>query len=353
MTDTIITADQLNSILKDLSLGELATSIEQLTNGWSNFTFKFSTKPDGTTFILRQYRPGTLRKLSRENIEYELNFIEYLHKQLRLPVAPAITPPGLVNIDEQTYVALFPFVCGVKYLDKLATPVRQLWQTLAIGRFLGRMHSNISTQHYPVILSDRCSVNFVQVKYKLIHSCQPFAEQRPDLYRRIRRIIDEHTQLVPIVADSNEQIVAEKILQDGLPVGYIHGDIHDDNVLFATNDEKLAAVLDFDDMYVGPLLIDVAMTVCLWCAVGLRVDFDYARQFVNVYEIERGMRLTDAEWNLLETYCYLTLLNQILFTIDNDKSEKEKQETIDELLRPIEHIAEQENVFLDKIRAMK
>ena len=42
MANNTITTDQVAQILDKYSLGELASPIEQLTNGWTNLTLKFS-----------------------------------------------------------------------------------------------------------------------------------------------------------------------------------------------------------------------------------------------------------------------------------------------------------------------
>ncbi|CAF3469715.1 unnamed protein product [Rotaria sp. Silwood1] len=353
MSDKIIAADQLALILNKYSLGELTSPIERLTSGWTNITLKFSTKPDGKVYILREYLPGTLRKISLENIKFELDFIAYLFNELNLPVAPMIDPPGIFTLDNENYCVLFPFIQGIKYLDTPETPVRQLWQTLEISRFLGRMHSNIKTNKFKLVSSNRCSVNFVNIKYELVHSCEEFAEEYPDLYKRIRLITDQHTKSIPLISDKDEQDIFEKNLMKNLPIGYIHADIHDDNVLFSPNENKLAAVLDFDDMYVGPLLIDLALTLCLWCGIGSIFNFEYAREFLFTYQNAREMLLTDDEWNLLETFCYLTILNQILFVIEAEQCAKPSENMINELLLPIEHIAKEENMFLKKVRQIK
>lgn len=350
MAEKRITDDQLNQILMKYSFGELVSSPIYLTNGWTNITMIFQTKPDGKKYILRQYLPGTLRNLSRENILYELNFLSFVSDELKLPVAPMIDPPGLLTIDDQTFLVFFPFIEGQKYLDTPTTPVRQLWQTISIAHFLGRMHSNIKTNLYSIVPSNRCSVNYLSVKYELVHSCDDFAEEYPQLYERIRRIVDENTRSIPLIDDEEEQILFEENLQKNLPIGYIHADIHDDNVLFSLDERKLVAVLDFDDMYVGPLLIDIALTLCLWSSIGSQFNFDYAKEFLRVYQEERQMRLTEDEWNLLEVYCYLTILNQILFVIQSEKSAKRPDEMINELLLPLESIANESERFIEKIR---
>ncbi|CAF0735101.1 unnamed protein product [Adineta steineri] len=353
MTDDIINVHQLSLILSKYSLGELILPIERLTNGWTNLTIKIRTKsPHENIYILRKYLPGPLRKLSLENIKFELNFIAYLYNELHLPVAPMIDPPGIFTLEDndENYCAIFPFIQGIKYLDTPETPVRQLWQTLEISRFLGRMHSNIKTHQFKLISSNRCSINFINVKYKLVHSCEIFQNEYPDLYKRIRIITDHHTQSIPLISDKNQQEIFKENLEKRLPIGYIHADIHDDNVLFSENDNKLVAILDFDDMYIGSLLTDLSMTLCLWCGIGSEFNFDYAKEFLILYQNERQMLLTEDEWNLLEIYCYLTILNQILFVIEAEECAKPAKDMINELLLPIEHIAKEKTMFLKKIR---
>ncbi len=65
------------------------------------------------------------------------------------------------------------------------------------------------------------------------------------------------------------------------------------------------------------------------------------------------MCLTDDEWNLLEIYCYLTILNQILFVIEADECAKPMRNMIIELLLPIEQLAKERKMFLEIIRQIK
>jgi hypothetical protein len=263
-----------------------------------------------------------------------------------------IDPPGIFQINEN-YGAIFPFINGIKYLDTPETPVRQLWQTLEISRFLGQMHSNIKTNKLPLVPSNRRSVNLIEVKYDLVHSCEEFEEEHPDLYKRIRFIVDEHTKSIPLLSDADERKLFEQNFEKNLPFGYVHADIHDDNVLFSPNENKLAAVLDFDDMYIGPFLNDIAMCLCLWCGIGSILNFEYIKQFLIVYQNERQMPLTDDEWNLLEIYCYLTVLNQILFVIEAEECAKPMRNMITELLLPIERLAKERKMFLEIIEQLK
>jgi hypothetical protein len=124
----MITTEELVLILHKYLLDELVSPSEQLTNGYTNLKFKFSTKPDRKTYILREYLPvlGTLQKTSLENIEFELDFLTYLFNEINLPVAPMANQPGIFENNNENYCVIFPFIPGIKYLDIPETPVRQL-----------------------------------------------------------------------------------------------------------------------------------------------------------------------------------------------------------------------------------
>ena len=278
-----------------------------------------------------------------DEIQFELNFISYLFQQYHLPVVSMIDPPGIFLLQNGHYGVLFPFIDGIKYLNTPTNPQRERWQTIEISRFLGRMHS-IDQQE---MTCNRRTINIIDVKYQLVTLCQEFKKDYPDLYHRIRRIIDEHTTRIPLIENELEQIEFEQTFEQNLPKGLIHIDIHDQNVLFHSNQNQLAAVLDFDDMSFGPFLLDIAMTLSFWCSIGSKFQIDYAKEFLKEYQITRNRLLTNEEWDCLELYCYMTMLHQILFTIESNRTIA--NEMIEELLLPIEQISEEKS-FLKKVQ---
>jgi aminoglycoside phosphotransferase (APT) family kinase protein len=110
--------DELAAVLNKWSLGELSSSIEQINDGWTNLTFKFQTKLDEKIYVLREYLPSTQRTIILEDIRFELNFIAFLCNQLHLPVIPMIDPPGIFLLSNGHYCALFPFIDGIKYINR-------------------------------------------------------------------------------------------------------------------------------------------------------------------------------------------------------------------------------------------
>jgi Ser/Thr protein kinase RdoA (MazF antagonist) len=325
----MLTLDELVLILNKYSFDE-PSSLEHLTDGWTNLTYKFQLKSNEKSYILREYLPTTQRIIIFDEIQFELNFISYLFQQYHLPVVPMIDPPGIFILSNGHYGVIFPFIEGIKYVNTPTNARRQLWQTIEISRFLGRMHS-IGKQE----IFNRRIINIVDVKYQLVNSCEQFANDCPDLYQRIRRILDQHTKSIPLIENELEQIKFE----ENLPKGLIHMDIHDDNVLFHPHENQIVAVLDFDDMSYGPFLLDLAMALCFWCSIGSQFQIDYAKQFLTEYQTARKMLLTNDEWNLLELYCYMTMFHQMLFTIQSRDNREVNDEMIEELLLPIEQIS--------------
>jgi Ser/Thr protein kinase RdoA (MazF antagonist) len=343
----MINHEELVLILNKYSLGELLLPIERITDGWTNLTYKFQTTSDQKTYILREYLPSPQRIIKLENIQFELNFISYLYKQFHLPVVPMIDPPGIFLLNNGHYAVIFPFIEGAKYINTSEYPRRQLWQTIKISQFLGRMHSIDKQDSFSIL--NRRTINVVDIKYQLVNSCREFEKNSPDLYKRIRKIIDEYTNVIPLIENQLEQKIFEKKLEKNLPKGIIHADIHDDNVLFYHNRKKIAAVVDFDEMFFGPFLIDIAMTLCFWCSTGSEFRIDYVKEFLIEYQNARNMLLTNDEWDLLELYCYLTMFHQILCTIRSQFSQKVIDDMVDVLLLPIEHIS-RDKIFLKHIQ---
>lgn len=340
----MITNEELSCILNQYSLGELSCSyLERMTDGWTNLTFKFHVKPTDKPYILREYIRDPKQESTLEDIRTELNFISYLFMQYNLPVVPMIDPPGIFVIHNGHYCAIFPFIDGIKYVNSPENSVRQLWQTIEIGRFLGHMHF-IDVQKFSLTFTRR-TINIADIKHQLVNSSDEFDKNHPDLYERIRRIIDENLQAIPLITDELEQRKFEDKLEKNLPKGFIHIDIHDDNVLFSPNQNKIAAVLDFDDMCFGPFLIDIAMTLCFWCSRGPHFDFDYAKEFLVEYQLARKMQLTNDEKALLELYCYIVMLHQILFVVQLKDNERIGVSAINELLLPIEQISKEKKFF--------
>jgi homoserine kinase type II len=111
-----------------------------------------------------------------------------------------------------------------------------------------------------------------------------------DLCARVERIAHADDARIarqaPALLSRLEEVHAARA--QGLPRGLAHGDLFRDNVLFVPDEPKVAALLDFESAYEGPLVYDVMVTILAWCT-GDTLDFDLARALVEGYESERPL----------------------------------------------------------------
>ena len=118
-------------------------------------------------------------------------------------------------------------------------------------------------------------------------------------------------------------------LPSQLPVGLVHGDIYFDNVLF--EDEKLKAILDFEDVRRIFKIYDLGMTVVGICTEGANIIIKKVRALVDGYqeirlleEIEKDSLQLSIEWAAILTSIWRFWKYNIDIP-DADKSEKYMQ----------------------------
>lgn len=173
--------------------------------------------------------------------------------------------------------AVFPWVDGVMSCQRAVTPIR----AAAIGAALGR----VALAGKGIQLSaGRFQEGALRERTERIP-----AETYPIV--RIRTILDD---------------LAKK-RATAVPVGLVHGDLFRDNVLWAN--DSVAALLDFESAFRGPLVYDLAVLLLSWC-YGDAFEPDLARAMVRGYESVR--RLDPAEKHALYTEM---LFGAVRFTI--------------------------------------
>lgn len=85
---------------------------------------------------------------------------------------------------------------------------------------------------------------------------------------------------------------------EDLPRGFVHGDLFSDNILFMDN--KLVAVLDFEEACIYFLLFDLGMCVTGCCTVNGRFSLDLAAELIHGYQSVR--KLQPLEQQLLQLH---------------------------------------------------
>ena len=151
--------------------------------------------------------------------------------------------------------AVFPWVEGAMVCQRGMTPGR----AQAVGAALARVH--------------------------LAGGSIPLGEGRfhiDALRTRLERIPEPY----PIVRIRTILAALAENRDDALPVGLVHGDLFRDNVLWSC--EGIAALLDFESAFRGPLVFDLAVTLLAWC-YGDAFEPVLARALVSGYEAARPL----------------------------------------------------------------
>lgn len=120
---------------------------------------------------------------------------------------------------------------------------------------------------------------------------------------------------------------------NNLPRGVCHCDTHPSNFLY--KNEKLIAVLDFDDASYVPLLYDITNMIYFWAwPHKKKLNFETAKTLLNEYSKYR--KLTRMEKNHLYDFLKMVIFMSIGWFIDVDddfSSEKKKIETLNSIGR--------------------
>ncbi|RXZ72455.1 phosphotransferase [Agromyces albus] len=236
-----------------------------LEGGEDNGNFRIAT--DKGEVVLREYRVSGIEK-----IRAELRLVAFLGQNGYPTPAPFHTASGELVIEAARPIAVFPWVPGDVPPEMTAPLAGQL------GGLLARMHlltADWTDERIPVI--DRLG---------LLH--QGLAS-RPEL----DGVDDWHDRVRDFLEGRSEEL--ERLHE--LPSGPLHHDLHRQNLLVA--DGEVTAVLDFDELNHGPLVIDLAR-VFHYLAVDdpdRRLPRDLADAAVAGYERTRA--LSDAERELL------------------------------------------------------
>ncbi|WP_030159615.1 phosphotransferase [Glycomyces sp. NRRL B-16210] len=196
---------------------------EPLEGGWDNGNFRVPT--DRGAMVVREYRVSGIEK-----VRAELRLVAHLAEH-GYPTPPPLAAGGEPVLDAERPVAVFPWVAG-EVPEAMTPPLAE-----RAGELLARMHlltADWDDDRVPVI--DRHGL------------LRDSLDLRPPLagvdawHEATRRFLDERT-------DELDRLAL-------LPSGPLHHDLHRHNLLVA--DGEVTAVLDFDELNRGPLVIDLA-----------------------------------------------------------------------------------------------
>lgn len=234
-----------------------------LDGGEDNGNFRIAT--DQGEVVLREYRMSGIEK-----IRAELRLVAFLGENGFPTPAPFRTASGELVVEAERPSAVFPWVPGEVSTEMTAALAGQ------VGELLARMHlltADWTDERIPVI--DRLGL----LRQGL--AARPELDGVDDWHDRVRDFLEHRSEEL------------ERLHE--LPSGPLHHDLHRQNLLVA--DGEVTAVLDFDELNRGPLVIDLAR-VFHYLAVDhpdRRLPRDLADAAVAGYERTRALSDTERE----------------------------------------------------------
>lgn len=268
-------------------------AVEQLRSWWCNTVLRVDA--DGEQLVLRRYG-----LTPPEEVRWELALLLHLGAH----AFPTITPlaHGRSGGADATdaYLAeflgapaiLYPYIEGDNACGGRVQPERAIPQTAAVVARLHELTAGLIVPH-PRVQSGTDS-------RRLLREFRAYAAQRDastpepaldDLLLWAERMERDLTSRIAPYADRPSE----------LPRGIVHHDAHCANVLF--RDDRLVALIDFDDACEGFLISDLAALVANWSASwGGRAALDPERALLVVREYERRRPLTSVERDLLPDF---------------------------------------------------
>jgi len=215
--------------------------------------------------LVARITPHPAPNVHNDFLPTQIAILHYLRSQ-GLPVIEYVgNKCGEFNAStgEIYRVSLYHYVSG----KHLTSPplVRDDWQVESVGHFCGQL-SVVGARY----LEDNAGIS---------------AALPPKPFLSAQRIIDDLESITPegiLYSDvdfQRKELLVNQIkkmreyavgidwspLNNTLPCGILHSDLHDQNLLFHSTDHAIAGVIDWDDMSIGPLVMDLAMALANWC----------------------------------------------------------------------------------------
>jgi len=253
MSDTEFSQiEELSPILDYFSLG-LPTNVRYIDKFANKDYFCITEK--GQFFIkIFQERQSLDTRLS------EVDYVEHLSRQ-NLPVPAFVQAPNgsLIFHNGEITAMVQEGIAG-------STPEITVGNTRQIGKIMGRFHKvppKKLHQRYgwfsPDYIKDKIS------KLGTDFSDDPIAQKIISVYKSFN---DFRSNILP-----------------RLPTGIIHSDIRPSNTIFDEN--KLVAVVDWEDAIIAPLLLDFSIAVGYWCFKNGKIDPELYKALFDSYSKER------------------------------------------------------------------
>ena len=243
--------------------------IENINSGILNSNFYIFT--DNKKYVLRIFEETRDYKED----EQELILLEKLKNIIPVSTAIKNKKEEYISVLNNKKFSLFEYINGESIKKTNQFLIRE------IGRYLGKFHgftANIKAEDFN--RSTRINFDFY--------------------YKKIKEA---------------------NINFSDLPSGIIHSDIFPDNVLMENN--KINAIIDFNESYYAPFIIDLAIVINFWIKIFAFDKFEeleLIRDFFNNYSQFR--KITKEELKNMDLACKKVALTFVLLRAYKEKVEK-------------------------------
>jgi homoserine kinase type II len=284
--------DDVRRFLRAYGRSPERLGVEQLPSWWFNTILRIDA--DGELLVLRRY--GITPP---DEVRWELALLTLLRAHDFPTISPLpLVHPGATQSATDAYLAdflgkpaiLYPFVEGQSAKLGGVEHAVAIPQTAAVVARLHELTVGLSLPH-PRVQSGTDSRRLLRELPEHVaqrHSSPGVAlREMVQCAARVERELS--ARLVPYVARPHD-----------LPRGIVHHDAHWANVIF--REDRLVALIDFDDACEGYLLADLSAMVANWAASPGEDALDPARAGLVIREYERHRQLTPVERVLLPDF---------------------------------------------------
>jgi homoserine kinase type II len=230
--------------------------LEPLVAGSVNSNFRARTS-DGRLLFARLYEEQGL-----DGARTELSLLADL-AAAGVPVVKPLSPAGALPLRDGKPFALFPWVAG----ESLCFRRTDADACRKVGRALAGVH--LAGAHRAPLGLGRFGPADMRARLDAVER----TTSRADILADVARVRGLYERFVPL-------------RDPALPAGIVHGDLFRDNVLW--HGGEIAALLDFESAFHGPLVYDLLVTLAAWC-YGDAFELSLVRAMVEGYASVRPL----------------------------------------------------------------
>ncbi|MEN7551065.1 homoserine kinase [Rapidithrix thailandica] len=293
---------EMNQVLSHYSIGKLIT-VSKIAVGYANQNYIIQTHQGKYLYRIVGLQPHNV-------IQYELQVLNKL-KTVRFPTAYPIVKDDGEYICETSHgnVVIYEFVEG-------ETPEIKENTAQQIGETLARLSRFPDWQQF-----EKKNAMNIDLCEGLIDEFAQAKHSYPEIFAFFKR---ETRYLFPY-------------LEQPVPMGFVHGDIFPDKVIF--KDGKLKAIVDFEEVCTDHLLVDIGIAINGFCIRQNTLDEHLLKAFLTAYNQER--RISEEEFVLLPYYIEWGAFAMVYWHLRNDllhQANRRQLARVEELVSRIKHL---------------